>query len=168
MKMQKVEVEIPEFNGYEFYGITRINNLPKNKNGFAALFHDELIDLRYVHQPNIELVIYKNKTLRKIIYQEVREDYIKRGDFYRDDDGDVNMWISDMQSREKHPIIEKIRDEFEVIMDKEYKEIVRENFLQWIEKDTGLAKEEYKEIIGIMYLAWLEATIQADERNAIK
>jgi len=50
------------------------------------------------------------------------------------------------------------------MIEKEYKEIVRENFLEWIE-DTGLAKEEYKEIIGIMYLAWLEATVQADIRN---
>ena len=34
------------------------------------------------------------------------------GDFYRDDDGDVNMWISDMQSREKHPILKKVYDGF--------------------------------------------------------
>ena len=53
-------------------------------------------------------------------------------------------------------------------MDKEYNEMIRNNFLEWLEKDTGLAKIEYKELIGIMYFAWLEATRQADERNSIK
>ena len=114
MKMQKVEVEIPEFNEYEFYGLSKINDLPSKKNEYVALFHDGLIKLEFVHQPNIELVIYKKKPPRKIIYEEVREDHLKRGDFYRDEDGDVNMWISDMPSCEKHPILEKIRDEFEV------------------------------------------------------
>lgn len=54
------------------------------------------------------------------------------------------------------------------MIEKEYKEMVRENFLEWIKEDAGLAKEEYRGIIGIMYLAWLEATIQADIRNSMK
>ncbi len=112
MKMQKVEVEIPEFNGYEFHGISKINDLPSKKNEYVALFHDGLIELEFVHQPNIELVIYKKKPPRKIIYEEVREDHLKRGDFYRDEDGDVNMWISDMPSCEKHPILKKVHDGF--------------------------------------------------------
>lgn len=114
MKMQKVEVEIPIFDGWEFYKLAKINDLAVYEIDLAVLCDQMLISADFIHSKNIEVAIYKKKKPRKIIYQEVREDYLKRGDFYRDEDGDVNMWISDMPSCEKHPILEKIRDEFEV------------------------------------------------------
>lgn len=48
------------------------------------------------------------------------------------------------------------------IMDEEYKEMIRENFLKFIKKEEV---ENNSKIIGVMYFAWLEATRQADERN---
>ena len=48
------------------------------------------------------------------------------------------------------------------IMNEEYKEMIRENFLKFIKKEEI---ENNSKIIVAMYFAWLEATRQADERN---
>lgn len=122
MKMQKVEVEVPVFYGYEFDGYRKITDHDNNESyayieipGNQSRLYPAKYLIKYSGLNNKKnYFFYKKKKPRQIIYQEVREDHLKRGDFYRDDDGDVNMWISDMQSREKHPILEKIRDEFEV------------------------------------------------------
>lgn len=122
METQKVEIEIPVFDGMEFLRIgilsrseaedadIKVCSVIHQKNGrysYGGLADPEY----YIGLINI---IYRKKRQRRIIYEEVREDHLKRGDFYRDDDGDVNMWISDMQSREKHTIIKKVHDDFEV------------------------------------------------------
>jgi hypothetical protein len=112
MKMQKVEVELPVFDGYEFYKLAKINDLYLYDIDCFALCDGCLVDICIINSKNIEICIYKRIEPRKIIYQEIKKDYLKRGDFYRDDDGDVNMWISDMQSLEKHPIIKKVHDDF--------------------------------------------------------
>ena len=114
MKTQKVEIEIPIFDGWEFYKLAKINDLAVYEIDLAVLCDQMLISADFIHSKNIEVAIYKKKKPRRIIYQEVREDHLKRDDFYRDDDGDVNMWISDMPSREKHPILKKVHDDFEV------------------------------------------------------
>ena len=119
MKTQKVEIEIKAFDGYEFDGYRQLK-LPEDMNAYVFFDCPEDEDYLYPISRNDWLstkhkyFIYKKKPLRKIIYEEVKEDHLKRGDFYRDDDGDVNMWISDMQSREKHPILKKVHDDFEV------------------------------------------------------
>lgn len=117
MKTQKVEIEIKVFDDYEFDGYRKLK-LPEDMN--AYVFFDCPEDEDHLNpisgtplSAKHKYFIYKKKPLRKIIYEEVREDHLKRGDFYRDD-GDVNMWISDMQSREKHPILKKVHDDFEV------------------------------------------------------
>ena len=114
MKTQKVEIEIPIYDGYEFveYGIVKKKHDLDNYYIYVPSFLG-LIMVNSLHIGEFHL-IYKKKTPRRIIYEEVKEDYLKRGDFYCDEDGDVNMWISDMQSREKHPILKKVHDDFEV------------------------------------------------------
>lgn len=112
MKMQKVEIEIPIFDGWEFYKLAKINDLAIYDIDFAVLCDQTLIYADFIQSKNIEVAIYRKKKPRKIIYEEVREDHLKRGDFYRDDDGYVNMWISDMPSREKHQILKKVYDGF--------------------------------------------------------
>lgn len=114
METQKVEIEIPIFDGYEFYKLAKVNDLPVYEIDCAVLCDGMLICSDFIHSKNIEACIYKRKNPRRIIYEEVRECHLKRGDFYRDDDGDVNMWISDMKSSEKHPILKKVHDDFEV------------------------------------------------------
>lgn len=115
MKTQKVEIEIPIFDGYEFveYGIVKKKHDLDNYYIYFPTLEGLLCSANSFHIGEFHL-IYKKKKPRRIIYEEVREDHLKRGDFYRDDDGDVNMWISDMQSREKHPILKKVHDDFEV------------------------------------------------------
>lgn len=117
MKTQKVEIEIPIFDGYEFDGYRKPNDLECEK--LYVYFQDDK-ESDFFAPANCKVLnekksyfFYRKKKPRRIIYEEVREDHLKRGDFYRDDDGDVNMWISDMQSREKHTIIKKVHDDFE-------------------------------------------------------
>lgn len=112
MKMQKVEVEIPEFNGYEFYGISKIKDLPSKKNEYVALFHDGLIELEFVHQPNIELVIYKKEPPRRIIFEETVVDYVKPGELYIDDFGMPNIWDGKGPSFMKASKLKKTHDDF--------------------------------------------------------
>ena len=117
MKTQKVEIEIPDIDGYDFIGYRELN-FPKDRELYIYMeFVNSEFEIDQVKCLNVNLdqryFLYRKREPRKIIYEEVREDYLNRGDFYRDDDGDVNMWISDMQSREKHTIIKKVHDDFE-------------------------------------------------------
>ena len=116
MKMKMVQNEMPVFDDYEFDGYRTLKPVEdKNVRVFFDCPENEhfLDPITYpIISPKHKYFFYKKKPPRKIIYQEVREDHLKRGDFYRDDDGDVNMWISDMQSREKHPILKKVYDGF--------------------------------------------------------
>lgn len=118
MKTQKFEIEIKVFDGYEFDGYRRLK-LPEDMN--AYVFFDCPEDEDHLNpisgtplSAKHKYFIYKKKQSRKIIYEEVREDYLNRGDFYRDYDGDVNMWISYIQSSVKRPILKKVHDDFEV------------------------------------------------------
>ena len=123
MKMQKVEIEVPKFYEYDFVG-HRSLIIPNDNDLYVLIEHGEgAYSIKQVELLNSRLdcsrldckfFLYKKKRPRKIIYEEVREDYLKRGDLYLDDDGVVNMWISDMQSREKHTILKKIHNDFEV------------------------------------------------------
>lgn len=54
------------------------------------------------------------------------------------------------------------------MIDEKYREIIRDNFLEWARKELKVNTEEYNDIIGFMYIAWLEATKQAEIRNSIK
>ena len=121
MKMQKIEVEIPIFEGWEFDGYRSARKDEQLENLCIYFVRAEIISeavlikaVNVAISPLNKYFFYKKKEPRQIIYEEVREDYLKRGDLYLDDDGDVNMWISDMQSREKHTILKKIHNDFEV------------------------------------------------------
>ena len=76
MKMQKVEVEIPIFDGWEFYKLAKINDLAVYEIDLAVLCDQMLISADFIHSKNIEVAIYKKKKPRQIIYQEVKEDYL--------------------------------------------------------------------------------------------
>ncbi len=119
MKMQKVEIEVPIFDGYKFDGYRSARKDEQLENLCVYFVRAEIIsEVVLIKAENVAIsplnkyFFYKKKPPRKIIYEEVREDHLKRGDFYRDEDGDVNMWISDMPSCEKHPILKKVHDGF--------------------------------------------------------
>ena len=114
MKTQKVEIEIPIFDGWEFYKLAKINDLAVYEIDLAVLCDQMLISADFIHSKNIEVAIYKKKKPRRIIYEEVREDYLKQGDTYLDSSGCVNEWIYKDQSRDKNFILKKIHDDFEV------------------------------------------------------
>lgn len=116
METQKVEIELPYFDGYEFVGYRELN-FPKDRELYVYMeLANSEFEIDQVKCLNVSLgqryFLYREIEPRKIVYQEIKKDYLKRGDFYRDDDGDVNMWISDMPSREKHPILKKVYDGF--------------------------------------------------------
>ena len=116
MKMQKIEVEIPILDGWEFDGYRKLNITSDAKcvymeiNDYSAVKCADSLDVN----SKKKYLFYKKKPPRKIIYEEVREDYLKRGDLYLDDNGDVNEWVFREQSRDKNIILAKIHDEFEV------------------------------------------------------
>lgn len=123
MKMQKVEIEVPKFYGYDFVG-HRSLIIPNDNDLYVLIEHGEgEYSIKQVELLNSRLdcsrldckfFLYKKKRPRKIIYEEVREDYLKRGDLYLDDNGDVNEWVFREQSRDKNIILKKIHDDFEV------------------------------------------------------
>jgi len=118
MKMQKVEIEVPKFYEYDFLGYRSLI-IPGDNDLYVLIEHGEgVYSIKQVELLNASLdckfFLYKKKRPRKIIYEEVREYYLKRGDLYLDDNGDVNEWVFREQSRDKNIILKKIHDDFEV------------------------------------------------------
>lgn len=118
MKTQKVEIELPALYGYEFDGYRKPNDSECEKL-YVYFQDDEGCD--FFAPANCKVLnekksyfFYKKKKPRRIIYEEVREDYLKQGDAYLDDSGCVNEWIYKEQSRDKKLILKKIHDDFEV------------------------------------------------------
>lgn len=53
------------------------------------------------------------------------------------------------------------------MIDEKHKEIIRENFLNWVKDDLKIITEGHP-TVGMMYLAWIEATKQSDTSNSIE
>ena len=117
MKTQKVEIELPVFDGYEFVGY-RINTILDEN--LYVLRRDALGDYKLVKQDetsnvtNIRYFFYRKKQNRRIIFEETVVDYIKRGDFFLNNSGCVIKWFYKEQSLQKFIILKKIHDDFEV------------------------------------------------------
>lgn len=117
MKTKKVEIELPDIDGYEFVGYRTLVvgddselyvYMEFDKSEFAI---DKITCLK-VNSSRREF-LYRKRKPRRIIYEEVREDHLNRGDFYLID-SDVYMWTSDTPSSYKRQILKKVHNDFEV------------------------------------------------------
>ncbi len=117
MKTQKVEVELPDIYGYEFVGYRTLVVGDDSELYVYMEFDKSEFAIEKITCLNVNLnqryFLYRKKKPRRIIYEEVREDYLKQGDTYLDDSGCVNEWIYKDQSRDKNFILKKIQDDFE-------------------------------------------------------
>jgi len=117
MKTQRVEIELPDFDGYEFDG-HRTPTLLDSDESYVCMSYPQCqmtlesakhLSLNYAEK----YFFFRKKKPRRIIYEEVKEDHLNRGDFYLID-SDVYMWTSDTQSSYKRQILKKVHDDFEV------------------------------------------------------
>lgn len=114
MKTQKVEIELPVFDGYEFYKFAKVNDLPAHEIDCAVLCDGMLICSEFIHSKNIEVCIYKRKNPRRIIFEETVVDYVKPGELFMDDFGMPNIWDGKGPSFMQAPKLKKTLDDFEV------------------------------------------------------
>lgn len=122
MRMQRVEIDVPVFEGYDFLRLGTVHECEANdsnikvcrvsQNDDGTYCYGLLNTSRFYNEETC--LIYRKKQPRKIIYEEAREDYLKRGDLYLNDNGCVNEWIFKDQSRDKNIILAKVHDDFEV------------------------------------------------------
>lgn len=117
METQKVEIELPVFDGYEFVGY-RINTILDEN--LYVLRRDALGDYELVKQDeisnvtNIRYFFYRKKQKRRIIFEETVVDYVEPGELFMDDFGMPNIWEGKGPSFMKAPKLKKIQDDFEV------------------------------------------------------
>ena len=67
MKMQKVEVEIPIFDGWEFYKLAKINDLAVYEIDLAVLCDQMLISADFIHSKILRLQSIKRKTTQNYL-----------------------------------------------------------------------------------------------------
>ena len=117
MKMQKVEIEVPVFEGYEFYKYGLIDE--STPDDIHICRHQmsgvQLVDkLRVVICKDTRYLIYKKKPSRRIIFEEIGVGYVKPGDLFIDDHGMLQIWDGKCCSFTNAPKLRKVHDDFEV------------------------------------------------------
>ena len=123
MKMQKVEIEVPEFDGYEFVGYRCLDEIPAP--GTVYVLQDytsnpgnrdpELADAKFsMLFLSTKYFLYKKKPPRKIIFEEIEVGYVKPGNLYIDEYGLPRIWDGKCCSFMNAPKLRKVHDDFEV------------------------------------------------------
>lgn len=116
-----VQIEMPIIDGYKFVGYRELT-LPKDNELYIYMESSDSelsygYELGQVKNLNVNLgqryFLYKKLEPRKITFREIRFGHCKAGDiFLKDDQGLILIWTSSIDSVEKHPILEKIHDDF--------------------------------------------------------
>lgn len=115
MKTQKVEIEIPIFDGYEFveYGIVKKKHELDNYYIYFPPLEGLLCLANSFHIGEFHF-IYRKKPTRKIIFEETVVDYVEPGELFMDDFGMPNIWEGKGPSFMKASKLKKTLDDFEV------------------------------------------------------
>jgi len=117
MKTQKVEVELPAFEDWEFVRLGDLTELESESDDMGVLSHTDT-DAPHILPASIfarfrHCFIYKRKKRRRVILEEYKIDYLQAGDIYIDVYGNVNKrFYTDYAQFVKYPILKKIKDEF--------------------------------------------------------
>lgn len=117
MKMQKVEIEVPEFEGYEFYKYGIVDK--STPDDIYICRHQttgaQLIGItEVVIYDDTRYLIYIKKPSRRIIFEEIGVGYVKPGDLFIDDYGMLQIWDGKCCSFTNAPKLRKVHDDFEV------------------------------------------------------
>ncbi len=118
MTTQKVEIELPEFEDWEFvrFGKLKESELESDDIGmlsFGTEINPPHIAPAVAYANFSHCFIYKLKKRRRVILEEYKIDYLQAGDIYMDAYGNVNKrFYTDYDQVVKYPILKKIKDEF--------------------------------------------------------
>lgn len=117
MKTQKVEIELPAFDDWEFLRFGKLTQ--------SELDCDDMGILSFVTNTNPHIFpaiacmnlsdcfLYKRKKRRKVILEEYKIDFLQAGDIYIDVFGNINKrFYNDYSQFTKYPILKKIQDDF--------------------------------------------------------
>ena len=117
MKMQKVEIEVPEFDGYEFY---KYGIIDKSTPDDIYICRHQTTGVQLTGIENVVIyedtryLIYIKKPPRRIIFEEIEVGYVKPGDVFIDDYGMLKIWDGKCCSFTNAPKLRKVHDDFEV------------------------------------------------------
>jgi hypothetical protein len=118
MKTQKVEIELPAFEDWEFVrlgGLTQ-SELESDDIGVLACIDTDTSHIMPVSSSFAifsRCFIYKRKSRRRVVLEEYKIDYLQAGDIYIDAYGNVNKrFYTDYDQIVKYPILKKLKDEF--------------------------------------------------------
>lgn len=118
MKTQKVEIELPDFEDWEFVRFGKLKESEFVTDYFGMLSLDSVETHPHIipgcaYMMNNSCFLYRRKLRRRVVLEEYKIDYLQVGDIYMDAYGNVNKrFYTDYDQVVKYPILKKIKDEF--------------------------------------------------------
>lgn len=112
MIMQRVEIDVPVFEGYDFLRLGTVHECEANDSNIKVCRVSQNDDGTYCYgllntsrfYNGETCLIYRKKQHNKIIFEEIRTDYPVFGEFYLREDGSVIRWKSSHQSETRFRI----------------------------------------------------------------
>ena len=118
MRMQRVQIDVPAFEGYDFLRFGTVHESELNDSNIKACKASQSDDGTYYYgllntakwfYNGESCLIYRKKQHNKIIFEEIKTDYPVFGEFYLRDDGSVVRWKSSHQSETRFRIFKLIQ-----------------------------------------------------------
>ena len=116
MKMQRVEIDVPVFEGYDFLRLGTVHECEANDSNIKVCRVNQNDDGTYCYgllntsrfYNGETCLIYRKKQHNKIIFEEIKTDYPVFGEYYLTYDKCVLMWTTHSQTKNKYKILKLV------------------------------------------------------------